>query len=63
MDNPLRHHTDIKELKPEKLSGFSDGGETDAQTSMPIKDADTTLGIIVLLLACLGLAALAHVFV
>jgi len=30
---------------------------------MPIKDADTTLSIIVLLLACLGLAALAQVIV
>ena len=63
MDNPLRHQTEIQELKPEKLSGFGDSRETDAVTRMPIKDADTTLGIIVLLLACLGLAALAHVFV
>lgn len=63
MDNPPRHQTDIQELKPEKLSSFSDAGETDAETSMPIKDADTTLSIIVLLLACLGLAVLAQMFV
>ena len=63
MDNPPGHRTDIHELKPEKLSGFSDGRQTDAETSMPIKDADTTLSIIVLLLACLGLAALAQVIV
>ena len=63
MDNLLRHQTDIQELKPEKLSGLSDGAETEAETSMPIKDADTTLSMIVLLLACLGLAALAQIFV
>jgi len=63
MDNSLRHQTDIQEPKPEKLSGFRDCGETEAETSMPIKDADTILSIIVLLLACLGLAALAQVIV
>jgi len=63
MDNPPGHQTDIQELEPEKLPGFSDAGQTDAETSMPIKDADTTLSIIVLLLACLGLAALAQVIV
>ena len=47
----------------EKSSGFIDGAETNAGTSMPIKDADTTLSMIVLLLACLALAALAHVIV
>ena len=63
MDNSLRHQTDIQEPKPEKLSGFRDCGETEAETSMPIKDADTILSIIVLFLACLGLAALAQVIV
>ena len=63
MDNSLRHQTDIQEPKPEKLSGFRDCGETEAETSMPIKDADTILSIIVLLLVCLGLAALAQVIV
>ena len=63
MDNSLRHQTDIQEPKPEKLSGFRACGETEAETSMPIKDADTILSIIVLLLACLGLAALAQVIV
>ena len=63
MDNSLRHQTDIQDPKPEKLSGFRDCGETEAETSMPIKDADTILSKIVLLLACLGLAALAQVIV
>ena len=63
MDNPLRNQTEIYELKHEKSCGFIEGAETNAGTSMPIKDSDTTLSMIVLLLACLALAALAHVIV
>jgi hypothetical protein len=37
--------------------------ETNEQTSISIKDPDTMLTMIVLLLACLGLAVLAHVVV
>ncbi len=41
----------------------SPGDKTNEQTSISIKDPDTTLTMIVLLLACLGLAVLAHVVV
>jgi hypothetical protein len=37
--------------------------EMEEKTSMPSKDQDTVLSMFVLLLACLALAALAHVFV
>ena len=37
--------------------------ETNEGTSISIKDPDTMLTMIVLLLACLGLAVLAHVVV
>lgn len=37
--------------------------EMEEETSMPPKDPDTMLSMIVLLLACLALAVLAHVFV
>ena len=35
--------------------------EMSEETSMPSKDRDTILSMIVLLLACLALAAMAHV--
>ena len=63
MDNPLRNQIEIHELRHEKSSDFIDCAETNERASMPIKDADTTLSMIVLLLACLALAALAHVIV
>ena len=63
MSNPLRNQTEVQETRREESSGFNDNAETSAGTSMPIKDADTTLSMIVLLLACLALAALAHVIV
>ena len=43
--------------------GSTEDAETKEGTNMPINDQDTTLSMIVLLLACLALAALAHVVV
>jgi hypothetical protein len=63
MDNPIQNEADFKELKYEKSFRSTNGVETNKETSMPIKDPDTLLSLIVLLLACLGLAALAHVLV
>jgi len=37
--------------------------ETNEETNMPLKGHDTVLSMIVLLLACLVLAALAHIVV
>ena len=63
MDNSLRNQTQIQELRYKQSSGFAEGAETNGGTSTPATDRDTTLSIIVLLVVCLALAALAHVIV
>ena len=63
MDNLSQYETEMDELKYEHSSGFTKGTETNEETSISIKDSDTTLSMIVLLLTCLALAALAHVVV
>jgi hypothetical protein len=63
VNNLIRTEAEMEELKYEKSFGFTKGAEMNEETSMPPKDQDTMLGMIVLLLACLALAALAHVFV
>ena len=52
-----------KRVRYEKSSDFIEGTETNAGTGSAIEDADTMLGTIVLLVACLALAALAYVIV
>jgi hypothetical protein len=63
MDNLIQTEAETEELKYEKFLGSTKGTEMNEETSMPPRDRDTMLSMIVLLLACLGLAALAHVFV
>jgi len=63
MNNPIQAHAEMKELKYENSFEFTENVETNEETSISIKDPDTTLTMIVLLLACLGLAVLAHVVV
>ena len=63
MNNPIQDEAEIKELKNEKSFGSTESAETSDGTNISIKDPDTMLSMIVLLLACLGLAALAHVVV
>ena len=63
MGNPIQSEADLKELKCEKWFDSTQGDETKDETSVPMKDPDTMLSMIVLLLACLGLATLAHVVV
>ena len=63
MDNTLHNHTEMKALDYEKSLASIEDAETKEGTNMPIKDQDTMLSMIVLLLACLALAALAHVVV
>lgn len=63
MDNPIENEGGLEELEYEKFFGSDKGPEGNEGTSSPLKDQDTILSMIVLLLACLGLAALAHVFV
>ena len=63
MNNPSQRGSEIQELKREKPFSSVPKDETTDGTSISIKDPDTTLSMIVLLLACLALAALAHVVV
>jgi len=63
MNDPTQNETETEELKYEKSFDSTEGAEINAGTSMSVKDADTILSMIVLLLSCLALAALAHVFV
>jgi hypothetical protein len=63
MNNPIQNEAETEEPKYETSFGSNDVAETSDGTSMFIKDPDTMLTMIVLLLACLGLAVLAHVVV
>jgi hypothetical protein len=59
MAKPIQRGSEMQELKREMPFTFTRNEET----SMSIKDPDTMFTMIVLLLACLGLAVLAHVVV
>ena len=63
MNNPIPKDAEPQELKREMPFRSAPKNETNAQTSVSIKDPDTMLSMTVLLLACLGLALLAHVVV
>jgi hypothetical protein len=63
MNNSSQEAAEMKELKYDKSLESVDGGETNEQPNMSLKDPDTTLSMIILLLACLAHAALAHVIV
>ena len=53
----------MKELNYEKFFGYSEDAEPTREQGSLSKERDKVLSIIVLLLVCLGLAALAHVVV
>jgi hypothetical protein len=63
MNNPIQRRPEMQKLRREMPFRSSLEDETDERTSISIKDPDTMLTMIVLLLACLGLAVLAHVVV
>ena len=63
MNDPIQHEPEMKELEHENPFASAEAAKTTEEASMSIKDPDRTLSMIVLLLACLGLAALAHVFI
>ena len=63
MNNTSQRGSEIQELKREKPFSSALKDETTDGTSMSIKDPDTILSMTVLLVACLGLAVLAHVIV
>ena len=63
MNNASENEAEMKELKYEQSVGFTESAETSDGTNISLKDPDTMLSMIVLLLTCLALAALAHVLV
>jgi hypothetical protein len=63
MNNPIQNEAETQELGREITFRSAPEDDTNEGISTSIKDADTTLSIIVLVLACLGLALLAHVVV
>jgi hypothetical protein len=60
MAKPIQKGAEMQELKREMLFTSPPKNETNEGTSMFIRDPDAMLTMIVLLLACLALAVLAH---
>jgi len=63
MTNALQKEAEMKDLNQEKSFTSPPKAETNEGTSTSNKDPDTMLSMTVLLLACIALAVLAHVFV
>ena len=63
MNDHIQNEAEMKELRREIPFRSALENETDEGISTSIKDPDRMLSIIVLVLACLGLALLAHVVV
>lgn len=63
MNNPIQNEAETQELRREISFRSALEDETNEGTITSINDPDRTLSIIVLILACLGLALLAHVVV
>jgi hypothetical protein len=63
MNNPIQNEAATQELKRAIPFRCAPEDETNEGTSASINDPDRMLSIIVLVLACLGLALLAHVVV
>ena len=63
MNNPIQNEAETQELRREIPFRSALEDETNEETSTSINDPDRMLSIIVLVLACLGLALLAHVVV
>jgi hypothetical protein len=63
MHNPIQNEAEPEEVSREIPFPSAPKDETTDGTSMSIKDPDTMLSMTVLLIACLALAVLAHVFV
>jgi len=60
MAKPIQSGAEMQELKREMPFTSLPKDETNDRTNMSIKDPDAMLTMIVLLLACLALAVLAH---
>ena len=63
MNDPIQNEAETQELRREIAFRSALEDETNEGTSTSINDPDRMLSIIVLILACLGLALLAHAVV
>ena len=63
MNYSIQNEAETQELRREIPFRSAPDDETNEGTNTSLKDPDTMVTIIVLLLACLGLAVLAHVVV
>jgi len=63
MNNPIQNEAETQELRREMPFRSALEDERDEEISTSINDPDRMLSIIVLVIACLGLALLAHVVV
>ena len=63
MNNPIHNEADAQAVMNEKCFNSTEGAEANEGANMSMKDPDTMLSMTVLLIACLGLAVLAHVLV
>ena len=63
MNDSSQNEAQMKELNHEEPFDSTEGAKPSDGTNISMKDPDTILSMIVLLLSCLALAALAHVFV
>ena len=63
MNNPIQNEAETQELRRGIPFRSALEDETNEGTITSVKDPDRMLSIIVLVLACLGLALLAHVVV
>jgi hypothetical protein len=63
MNNPIQNEAETQKLRREMPFWSAPEAETNEGTNTPINDPDRVLSIVVLLIACLGLAILAHVVV
>jgi hypothetical protein len=63
MNNPIQSEEEAPELRHEIPFRSALEDDTNEGTSTSIEDPDRMLSIIVLVLACIGLAVLAHVVV
>ncbi len=63
MNDPIQSEAEAQELRREKAFRSALEDETNDGTITSVKDPDSMLSIIVLVLACLGLAVLAHIVV
>ena len=63
MNNLIQTEAETEKVKSGTFFGSIEDPEMNEETSMPSKDQETIVSMIVLLLACAALAVLAHVFV